>query len=145
MTSNCYKHEKLLVVMALQQISKHFASELSDILAAVFNELLEKGELTDSQQIAIIILLFIRGTTTDVGNYRLISLTNSDYKILAYILTKRIEPFLPDKIHTNQTAYMKNHFIGTNIRSMQDVIMQKDCIVLFLIFAKLLTVLVICF
>ncbi len=48
---------------------KHFASDLSDILAVVFNELLEKGELTEMQKIVIIILLFKKGATTDVGNY----------------------------------------------------------------------------
>ena len=48
---------------------KHFTSDLLNILAAVFNELLEKGELIETQNIAIIILLFKKGATTDVGNY----------------------------------------------------------------------------
>ncbi len=48
---------------------QHFTFDLSDILAAVFNELLEKGELTETQKIAIIILLFKKGATADIGNY----------------------------------------------------------------------------
>ena len=43
---------------------------------------------------------------------------------------------MPEIIHSNQTAYMKNRFIGTNIRSVQDVIANQDCIVLFLDFCK---------
>ncbi len=70
----------------------------------------------------------------------LISLTNCNYKILAYILTMYLEELLPSVIHPNQTAYMKSHFIGTNIHSVQDVISHKTnsngSIVLFLDFHK---------
>ncbi len=51
-----------------------------------------------------------------------------------------LEELLPSIIHPNQTAYMKSHFIGTNICSVQDVISDKTnltgSIVLFLDFWK---------
>ena len=76
-----------------------------------------------------------------LGNYRPISLTNADYKILVYILTARLEPHLTDVIAVNQTAYMKNCFIGMNIHSIQDMIdylHQKNLshLILFLDFKK---------
>ncbi len=74
-----------------------------------------------------------------MGNYCPISLTNCDYKILAYILMGRLDDFLPNIIHPNQTAYMKNRFIGTNIHSVQDVMsdsVSSGTIVLFLDFHK---------
>ncbi len=46
---------------------------------------------------------------------------------------------MPNIIHPNQTAYMKNRFIGMNIRSVQDVIsdsISSGTIVLFLDFCK---------
>ena len=52
-----------------------------------------------------------------MDNYRPISLTNTDYKILAYILTGHLEEHLPFLILPQQTAY-----IGTNICFIQDSI-----------------------
>ncbi len=101
---------------------KHFADLLVPILTKVFNECFGQSALTTSQRLAIIILLFKKGDSLLLGNYRPISLTNSDYKILAYILTMRLEDYLADVMLVNQTAYMKGHFIGCNICSIQDVI-----------------------
>ena len=42
------------------------------------------------------------------------------YKILAYVLTSRLKEYLLTVIHPNQTAYMPDRFIGTNVRSVQD-------------------------
>ena len=118
-----------------------FADTLSDILAKVFNRIFAEKQLTFSQRMAIIILLFKKGDHQLVENYRPISLTNTDYKILAYILTMRLEIHLVDIIHTNQTAYMPKSFIDINICSVQDFIdyiMEKDLhhAVLFLDFKK---------
>ncbi len=120
---------------------KHFEQELSGILCDVFNALLDHGSLSDSQKLAIIILLFKKGSTFQLGNYRPISLTNADYKILAYILTMRLTPMLLDIISSSQTAYMKNCFIGTNIHCIQDMIdhmalHNRSGLVLFLDFSK---------
>ncbi len=76
-----------------------------------------------------------------VTNYRPISLMNCDYKLLAYILVGRMEECLPMIIHPSETAYMKGHFIGTNIKFVQDTIMDtvnnnKETVVLFLDFKK---------
>ncbi len=119
---------------------KHFSDQLCEILAAVFNQIFEDKMLLYSQKIAIIILLFKKGDSQLVENYCPISLTNTGYKILAYVLTLRLEPFLSQLIHANQTAYMSKRFIGTNIRSVQDYVEycqeQKTGGVLFLDFRK---------
>ena len=101
---------------------KHFADILAPILTKVFNKCFEQSALTNSQRLAIIILLFKKGDSLLLGNYRPISLTNSDYKILTYILTMRLQDYLTDVISVNQTTYMKGCFIGCNIRSVQDMI-----------------------
>ncbi len=66
---------------------------------------------------------------------------NADYKILAYILTAWLCDQLTFLVSPNQTAYMKGHFIGTNIKSVQDMINYTaknnlDHLVLFLDFKK---------
>ncbi len=118
---------------------KHFFEELVPIPIDIFNAVFENKELTISQKIAIIVLIFKKGDEKLVGNYCPISLTNCDYKILAYVLVGRLEEFLPQIIHPNQTAYMKSHFISTNIHSVQDVMTnsaEENRIVLFLDFRK---------
>ncbi len=118
---------------------KFFQEELADILPSVFNKIYEDCTLSPLQKLAIIILLFKKGDTKIVGNYWPISLTNCDYKILAYILVSCLEDHLPLLIHPNQIAYMKKRFIGTNIHSVQDVILNTShtgTVVLFLDFQK---------
>ena len=85
--------------------------------------------------------MFKKGDSCQVGNYRPISLTGCDYKILAYILTARLSTHLPDIIHLSQTAYMTSRFIGMNIRAVQDMIdhnfeSNTNGVVLFLDFQK---------
>ena len=99
---------------------QHFQQEISAILRDVFNCVFEDTSLSDIQKIAIIILLFKKGDRCLLGNYRPISLTNADYKILAYILTGHLEEHLPLLISPQQTTYVKSCFIGMNICFIQD-------------------------
>ena len=94
---------------------KHFLVELAPILAKVFNDIFENNKLLASQCLAIIILLFKKGNKQLLNNYRLISLTNTDYKVLAYILSNRLEKHLTAIISSQQTAYMKGRFIGPGL------------------------------
>ncbi len=119
---------------------KHFVDDIAPILAMVFNKEFELGSLSFNQYLVIIILLHKKGPQNILTNYRPISLTNTDYKILVYVLMNRLETHLPF-ISPQQTAYMKGCFIGTNIRSIQDFIdhtieIGADHIVLFLDFQE---------
>ena len=50
-----------------------------------------------------------------------ITLLNVDFKILARLIAKRIEPKLPTLIHTDQTGFVKERFIGQNVRLLIDI------------------------
>ncbi len=120
---------------------KHFVEHLAPMLCEVFNYAYKNKTLSISQYLVIIILLFKRGDQLSLNNYRPISLTNADYKILAYVLTAHLSEHLKFLISPQQTAYMKGCFIGTNIRSVQDMIDHTvennlDHAVLFLDFKK---------
>ncbi len=99
---------------------KTFAELLSPVLEEVYKSIFQNGQLSFTQHLAIIALIFKKGEPWLVPNYQLISLTNNYYKILAYILTNRLMDLLPSVIHPHQTAYMPGQFIGTNIQSVQD-------------------------
>ncbi len=72
----------------------HFSDQLYDILTQVYNEAFKTTSLSYSQRLAIIILLYKKGDSHLVENYQPISLTNTDYKILAYILTMHLDSLL---------------------------------------------------
>ncbi len=97
--------------------------------------------LTPIQKVVIIILLFKKGDHHLLSNFRLISLTNGDYKILAYILSNHLNDHLLDVIAVNQTMYMLGRFIGINIQSVQDTMdyfakCSLPSLILFLDFRK---------
>ena len=65
---------------------------------------------------SVITLLFQKADKNLLGNYRPISLTNTDYKIVAVIFAKRLQKVLDSIISQNQSAYVKGRFIGINAR-----------------------------
>ena len=67
-------------------------------------------------------LLHKKGDTTNVNNYRPLSLTGIDYKILTYILAERVQKVLKQITNTDQKWFIKGRFIGYNIRLVQDTI-----------------------
>ncbi len=99
---------------------KAFEESLASILVAVFANIWENKKMSDSQRLAIIILLFKKGDPQLLANYRRISLTNADYKVLAYVMSNCLSLHLTDVIAVNQTASMPGRFIGTNIQFVQD-------------------------
>ena len=99
---------------------------LGNLLVDVFNESYELGKLPDSQRKSVMSLIFKRGDEDDISNYRSISLTNTDYRILAFTLAERMQKILGDIISNDQTAYVKGRYMGTNIRLVSDVIDYYD-------------------
>jgi hypothetical protein len=74
-------------------------------------------------------------------NWRPISLLNTDYKIITKTLANRIKKVLPSVINPDQVAYLKNRFIGQNIRTIMDImgytrLKNKNGIIAFLDFEK---------
>ena len=56
----------------------------------------------------------------------LVSLTNVDYRILAFTLAQRMRNIMKNIVNTNQSAYIKGRYMGTNIRLADDVIEYYD-------------------
>ncbi len=80
------------------------------------------GELSVEQKRGIITLLPPKNKTCHLlKNWKSISLLNTDYKILAKLIANRLKTVLPLLIYNDQTGYLKNRFIGENIRLLQDI------------------------
>ena len=54
-------------------------------------------------------------------NWRPISLLNINYKIATKTIADRISKVLPKLIHEDQTGYVKDRYIGQNIRLVKDI------------------------
>ena len=69
-----------------ENISEMFYNALRDIFI--------KREMSFSQRISVITLLFKKGDRKDLKNYRPLSLTNTDYKIVAFIFARRLQKII---------------------------------------------------
>jgi len=95
----------------------------------VYNMIIEtfdKGELCDSMKKAVVTLIYKKGNKNMLNNYRPISLTNCDYKLIAFILAKRLQKVIKEIINEDQTGYIKSRYIGHNVRLMSDILDYTD-------------------
>ena len=73
--------------------------------------------------------------------YNSISLTNTDYKIIAFIFAPRLQKIIYKQIGQEQTAYVKGRYIGINARFIMDIFNycennKKEGVLLFWDFEK---------
>ncbi len=99
---------------------KELWTEFKDLFVNMLNETYEHGELPYTMRKAILALLFKKGDKTLLKNFRPISLTNYDYKILCFVLANRMQKVLKDIIVEDQTGYIKGRYIGSNARLLED-------------------------
>ena len=91
----------------------YFFELLGNDLIASFNEAYEQGEFSISQRRGIITLIPKEdGSLLDLSNWR---------PITSKAIAKRIEPTLPNLIHSDQTGFVKGRYIGENIRLINDI------------------------
>lgn len=90
---------------------KRFSEQLAPILLSVFRESLSSQSLPLTMREATISLILKKDKDpVQCSSYRPISLLNTDVKILAKILSLRLEVCLPSIISTDQTGFMKNRY-----------------------------------
>lgn len=118
-----------------------FWPNIGQIMVRVYNESFDDEILCTSQRMSVLSLIFKKGDREKLANYRPISITNIDYKIVAFALATRLHKVLDTIISTDQAGYIKKRFIGHNIRLVQDVLEhaeknKRKGILLFLDFEK---------
>ena len=119
-----------------------FFDLLQQDLLNYYNDAFQKGSLSVSQRRGGISLIpKADSDLSELSGWRPITLLNVDYKILAKTIAKRIEPFLPKLIHSDQTGFVKDRYIGQYIRLLIDLMEYTDVkkisgILLFIDFEK---------
>ena len=87
-----------------------------------FNCAHEKGQLSVSQKRGIITLIAKPDSDLlDLQNWRPITLLNTDYKIAAKAVARRIQQIIPKIINSDQTGFIKGRKIGENIRLISHI------------------------
>ncbi|MBM3938623.1 MAG: hypothetical protein FJ333_08245, partial [Sphingomonadales bacterium] len=90
---------------------------LGDILTKSLNNSIKEGSFPPTQRQSYLRLLPKEGKdVTNLKNWRPITLSNCDYKLLTKILSNRLLKVITDKLSSTQTAYIKGRQITDNIR-----------------------------
>ena len=101
---------------------KFFYIDIKKILFDSITYAMNNGELSIEQKRSIITLLPKKNKNKlYIKNWRPISLLNTDYKLIAKIFASRLQNVLPSVINYDQSGYLKNRYIGQNIRLLEDV------------------------
>lgn len=101
---------------------KCFWPELKHTPVEVLNNVYLNKELSLSMKSAVVKLLPKKGDLTNIKNWRPISLLNTDYKLLAKIITNKIKPCLSGLISNEQKC-------GIEGRKIEDAHLNIDAII----------------
>ena len=101
---------------------KYFWPEIGTLLVDSLNYAYFHGELSNSQNQAVITLIEKKDKDRRwIKNWRPISLINVDLKIGSKAIAKRLENILPHIIHYDQNAFVKGRTIFDAVRTITDV------------------------
>ena len=102
---------------------KVFWPLIKEFLLPSFNSAFETGKMSQSQRKAIITLIH-KGkdlTKDEMNNWRPISLTNTDYKLLAKTMALSLSDVIVSLVSEDQTGYIKGRNVSTMLRLIDDV------------------------
>uniref|UniRef100_A0A670JMH3 Reverse transcriptase domain-containing protein n=1 Tax=Podarcis muralis TaxID=64176 RepID=A0A670JMH3_PODMU len=102
---------------------KELGTTLSQPLREVMNTILKEREIPETWKEAFIILIpKDEADSTQVKNYRPISLLNTDYKVFAGIMAERIKKVLQEIIHEDQAGFLPGRQMRDNARNVINII-----------------------
>ena len=81
---------------------------------------MSKEQMSETQRVSAIRIIYKKGDPTEMKNYRPISLLNVDVKIITKALAMRLADALPEIIHNNQKCIPGRHIVN-NIHVVKDL------------------------
>ena len=100
-----------------------FFENIKETLFEYYNFCFDQNSLSESTQIGLISLIH-KGkglSREEVGNWRPITLSNIDYKILAKLLANRLKKVVSSIVGTQQQGFIKGRNIANIIRGIDDI------------------------
>jgi hypothetical protein len=102
---------------------KFFWIDIQHIVYKSFVSAEQNGKLSIEQRRGILSLIpKPNKDLRQLSSWRPLSLLNTDYKILTKVLANRLQIVINNLVAFDQSGYIKGRFIGTNIRTMADLI-----------------------
>lgn len=101
---------------------KLFWDLLKQPLTDLFNYNFDNETMTESQQKALLKLLFKKNDIELLKNWRPISLLNTDYKIAAKVIATRLKHVLGSITHEDQTCGIPGRSIYENLFKLRDTV-----------------------
>lgn len=101
----------------LKLVAQH--TFFAPLMLKIFNDALFENNIPESWKDACMSLLPKFGDLTSLGNWRPISLINTDAKTFTRIVNKRLMSVFSSKISLIQMGFMSDRFIGENGRLLQ--------------------------
>lgn len=77
------------------------------------------GEVPLGLLVGVISMIFKKGLRVDPGNYRPITVLNTDYRVLAKVLANRLRAVIGKVIPEEQTGFVPGRHIGENVMLLQ--------------------------
>ena len=108
--------------MLSAEFYKCFWDDVKSLVIDSLNQGFTQQELSDTQNLAIIILLYKKGDKQNLDNWRPISLLNIDYKIVTTVLCSRLKRLIDKLVSFDQSGYLKQRSCTQNLRVIQDII-----------------------
>ena len=105
---------------------KVFWNDVHHYLLNALNCAYAKGLLAVTQRGLITLLPKKNKPANFLKNWRPITLLNCDYKIATKSIASRLRKVIPRIINHDQTGFLKNRFIGENIRLLDGIINYTD-------------------
>ena len=99
-----------------------FWKELGDMVVTYINQARENGTFFVTQRRGVLTLLPKKGDQKLIKNKRAICLLDIIYKIVAKVLANRMMAVMSKIVASDQTGSMRGRYIGTNLRTIADVI-----------------------
>ena len=78
--------------------------------------------MSNTQRKGLITLLFKRGDSQCLKNWRPTTLLNCDYTIIAAVLAARLQTVIRHIVHESQAGYIKGRLASTNVRLVKYII-----------------------
>ena len=91
-------------------------------LVGVFQDSFQQNNLNKTQNMGLLTLLFKKGDRALLSNWRPISLLNTDYKILAKVLSIRLSKVLENLVEDDQTCGVPGRTILNNTFILRDLV-----------------------
>eukprot|EP00798_Chlamydomonas_sp_ICE-L_P027571 gene27571-biopygen11495 len=101
------------------ELYRTFADSFTPLLCRLYSAMGTKGLLPPEFLEGSLIILGKGGDKLDAGNYRPITLVNTDYRILAKVLANRLGPVMNRIISPEQSAFLPCRQIGDAILFLQ--------------------------